>query len=57
MSPTTIRFLKVGMAYFILGALLGTCWPCRSRGISFSGRRARSGGWHTRISTWRVLSS
>jgi len=24
MSPTTIRFLKVGMAYFILGALLGT---------------------------------
>ncbi len=24
MSPTTIRFLKVGMAYFVLGALLGT---------------------------------
>jgi cbb3-type cytochrome oxidase subunit 1 len=24
MSPTTIRFLKVGMAYFLLGALLGT---------------------------------
>jgi cbb3-type cytochrome oxidase subunit 1 len=24
MSPTTIRFLKVGMAYFILGTLLGT---------------------------------
>jgi cbb3-type cytochrome oxidase subunit 1 len=24
MSPTTIRFLKVGMAYLILGALLGT---------------------------------
>jgi cbb3-type cytochrome oxidase subunit 1 len=24
MSVTTIRFLKVGMAYFILGALLGT---------------------------------
>jgi cytochrome c oxidase cbb3-type subunit 1 len=24
MSPTTIRFLKVGMAYFVLGTLLGT---------------------------------
>jgi cbb3-type cytochrome oxidase subunit 1 len=24
MSPTTIRFLKTGMAYFVLGALLGT---------------------------------
>jgi hypothetical protein len=24
MSPTTIRFLKVGMACLILGALLGT---------------------------------
>jgi cbb3-type cytochrome oxidase subunit 1 len=24
MNPTTIRFLKVGMAYFLLGALLGT---------------------------------
>lgn len=24
MSPTTIRFLKVGMAYFLLGSLLGT---------------------------------
>ena len=24
MSPTTIRFIKAGMAYFILGALLGT---------------------------------
>ena len=24
MSPTTIRFLKAGMAYLILGALLGT---------------------------------
>ena len=24
MSPTTIRFLKIGMAYFLLGALLGT---------------------------------
>jgi cbb3-type cytochrome oxidase subunit 1 len=24
MSPTTIRFLKVGMVYFVLGALLGT---------------------------------
>ncbi len=24
MSPTTIRFLKVGMAYFVLGSLLGT---------------------------------
>jgi cbb3-type cytochrome oxidase subunit 1 len=24
MSPTTIRFLKVGMAFFILGTLLGT---------------------------------
>lgn len=24
MSSTTIRFLKVGMAYFVLGALLGT---------------------------------
>lgn len=24
MSPTTIRFLKVGMAYFVAGALLGT---------------------------------
>ncbi|NJD61648.1 MAG: hypothetical protein FIA93_02900 [Deltaproteobacteria bacterium] len=24
MSPTTIRFLKVGMAYFVLGAFLGT---------------------------------
>ena len=24
MSRTTIRFLKVGMAYFLLGALLGT---------------------------------
>jgi len=24
MSPTTIRFLKAGMAYFLLGALLGT---------------------------------
>jgi cytochrome c oxidase cbb3-type subunit 1 len=23
MSPTTIRFLKVGMAYFLLGSLLG----------------------------------
>ncbi|MBI5420611.1 MAG: cbb3-type cytochrome c oxidase subunit I [Deltaproteobacteria bacterium] len=23
MSPTTIRFLKVGMAYFVLGAFLG----------------------------------
>ena len=23
MSPTTIRFLKIGMAYFVLGALLG----------------------------------
>lgn len=24
MSPTTIRFIKAGMAYFLLGALLGT---------------------------------
>ena len=24
MNPTTIRFLKIGMAYFLLGALLGT---------------------------------
>jgi len=24
MSPTTIRFIKVGMAFFLLGALLGT---------------------------------
>lgn len=24
MSPTTIRFLKIGMAYFVLGTLLGT---------------------------------
>ena len=24
MSPTTIRFIKVGMAYFVLGAVLGT---------------------------------
>ena len=24
MSPTTIRFLKVGMAYFVLGAIIGT---------------------------------
>jgi len=24
MSATTIRFIKVGMAYFVLGALLGT---------------------------------
>ena len=24
MSPTTIRFLKVGMAYFVAGTLLGT---------------------------------
>ena len=24
MSPTTIRFLKAGMAYFVLGTLLGT---------------------------------
>ena len=24
MSPTTIRFLKVGMAFFLLGSLLGT---------------------------------
>ena len=24
MSPTTIRFLKVGMTYFLLGSLLGT---------------------------------
>ena len=24
MSPTTLRFLRVGMAYFVLGALLGT---------------------------------
>ena len=24
MSPTTIRFIKVGMAYFLLGAVLGT---------------------------------
>lgn len=24
MSPTTIRFIKTGMAYFVLGALLGT---------------------------------
>jgi len=24
MSPTTIRFIKVGMAFFLLGAVLGT---------------------------------
>ncbi|MCL5966767.1 MAG: cbb3-type cytochrome c oxidase subunit I [Deltaproteobacteria bacterium] len=50
MSATTIRFLKVGMAYFVLGAFLGVLLAVPvTRGLLYKVPGARWGPAHTHL--------